>query len=1264
MYKPAYIFAAFLGLLAVLVLALQFFMPRLDFYHRVLVSQLETLSGAQIEVGDVQTTIHDFHLAVSLRQVSFSDPQRSGERAYVERLNVGVSLLNSLLQRRLVIASVALEEAALLFRHENASLRLAGVPVLPLSAQGDAPIHFEIVQSSVVWDDLVHHTQLKFAPFNLDFSSDGTEHFVSLASAMDGEDQAGISISADFKGALFSPSDWSGRLRFDTQGRVAMEPWLPFLASTMLKSAHLSFNGEAELHAGRLIAAEGFVVCDRCRQSSSWLPQSLDLSTRWQWQERADGRQTFLLEELKLDAHPVALDQVRLLMVRDAQGRRWLEVEAPQINADTIVWLNRYLPQSWPCTRPCITAQSAAVDARLQGRDHAFPIPLPWSSTKPASLSAWRLDGFAQPSSVTMNLRMKEAAFHGLLWDDYQPRFDHLSGEVQLSSGDSGSRLSLRNMQLGVRDSRLQGNLHGSFAGDRLLLDTDLSVHDWPLKAVLDVFSLRRPSPRLAKFKKWLQASLLDGKIKEGRIQLQGDPTRFPFTAGDGELHVELDLEQGVFSYHNRYPGDVNNVKAKLTMNNAAVQLAASQLDYQNMHSDYTVVKIPDIFALEVGIETRGHAALQDVLSFLHKEGVIQADGFMSQHVLVAGETDFNLSIQVPIKRLKEEGWSVQGRLRPRQAALEIPYTGAVLSDIGGELHFNQKGSLPSTMTALLNGAPVELELAPEGGFNALTLNGRLSIADLLPAMDTMISTWSEGESDWKLRLRLPPMGKSPAQAKDQYFQLNAESDLQGTGLYLPSPFAKSEQQRRAFRLAMRFNKAESRHKIAYGDRLRARLSKLADQDYYAGHVHFGKEPAHSTGDRFRITGAIRDAVDLKAWQSFLQDKADGKTHPRWRYYLSDVNVLFDRLQWGHHQWTDLIVNMRMQKNRVWVLRLHDENIKGSLYIPRPEDQVPVLVRFDRLNLQAAEATTAHQILLPDRVNPSALPPLRLELKDFSYGDVHAQKVKIQTEPAANNTMLVKHLEFRVGDLMVTTDKDKPNDWRMHHDQSTSRFSFSVHGDDMGAALRAWNVHTGISNKSSTLQGEIAWRGAPYDFSLAVLHGFIDLHLRDGVLKRVEPGVGRLFGLLSIASVARRISLDFSDLFSQGLAFDEMKGSLQFNQGTMDTRDLSIVGPAMQITISGRTGIVSRDYNQDISVVPDLSKNLPVLSSLLGGPLVGGAVYLLDYFTNLGDQINKTVTLRYKMTGSWDNSKIEFVDAPGINPRNINIFQKRSENSD
>ena len=69
---------------------------------------------------------------------------------------------------------------------------------------------------------------------------------------------------------------------------------------------------------------------------------------------------------------------------------------------------------------------------------------------------------------------------------------------------------------------------------------------------------------------------------------------------------------------------------------------------------------------------------------------------------------------------------------------------------------------------------------------------------------------------------------------------------------------------------------------------------------------------------------------------------------------------------------------------------------------------------------------------------------------------------------------------------------------------------------------------------------------------------------------RAQKGVGRLLGLISLQSLPRRLTLDFRDIFSDGLAFDSIEGKTTMTAGVMRIVDaLRINSPAAQIEIRG-----------------------------------------------------------------------------------------------
>src|SRR5690606_24788631 len=103
---------------------------------------------------------------------------------------------------------------------------------------------------------------------------------------------------------------------------------------------------------------------------------------------------------------------------------------------------------------------------------------------------------------------------------------------------------------------------------------------------------------------------------------------------------------------------------------------------------------------------------------------------------------------------------------------------------------------------------------------------------------------------------------------------------------------------------------------------------------------------------------------------------------------------------------------------------------------------------------------------------------------------------------------------------------------------------------------------------------QVGWPGSPGAFSLDALDGWLEVSVGKGRIPEVDPGgVGRVFGLLSLSEIPRRLALDFSDFFGSGLAFNRIEGRFVFDDGQAITDDLLIDGPAAEIHIRGRTGL-------------------------------------------------------------------------------------------
>src|SRR5690606_31152572 len=145
-------------------------------------------------------------------------------------------------------------------------------------------------------------------------------------------------------------------------------------------------------------------------------------------------------------------------------------------------------------------------------------------------------------------------------------------------------------------------------------------------------------------------------------------------------------------------------------------------------------------------------------------------------------------------------------------------------------------------------------------------------------------------------------------------------------------------------------------------------------------------------------------------------------------------------------------------------------------------------------------------------------------------------------------------------------------------------------------------------------------------------------------LVEVEPGAGRVLGLLSIAQLPRRLMLDFRDFFSRGFAFNRLGGRVRIADGLARSDDMAIEGPAADIHMRGRSDLRAQTHDQTIEVLPRTGNLLPAVGAIAGGPMGAavGAVANAVLRKPLGGVGART----YRVTGPWKEPRVEVVEHP------------------
>jgi uncharacterized protein YhdP len=177
---------------------------------------------------------------------------------------------------------------------------------------------------------------------------------------------------------------------------------------------------------------------------------------------------------------------------------------------------------------------------------------------------------------------------------------------------------------------------------------------------------------------------------------------------------------------------------------------------------------------------------------------------------------------------------------------------------------------------------------------------------------------------------------------------------------------------------------------------------------------------------------------------------------------------------------------------------------------------------------------------------------------------------------------------------------------------------------------------------SAKMQGKLTWAGNPQSIDYASLSGEMSLTAEKGQFLKIEPGIGKLLGILSLQALPRRITLDFRDIFSEGFAFDIITGTAGIDKGVLHTQDFAMVGPSAQVAMQGTIDLAQETQALRVRVVPSMGDSLSVAGLvLLAHPITGVATLLAQRLFK--DPLGQVFAYEYAISGTWTDPRVEKV---------------------
>ncbi len=978
------------------------------------------------------------------------------------------------------------------------------------------------------------------------------------------------------------------------------------------------------------------------------------------WFEQGE-RQRLRVQGLKFDLGDRHWERSRLSIWRNTITRHW-QVQVDTLPLDVLTQLvpAGVLSERASSALEALQPTGTLSAVSLQGEG----LPVDWRSM---SLSAMLTDvgvGAWQgaPSFQGISGSLSGSPFKGELrvvsddWAMHLPRlfpqswsYQQLVGQMDWQWSESeGLRLMAPGMRAqgddGIASVALQLQLPPSDQTPTMALRVSLTN----AQATSSKHYIPTLSPAFnPKLAEWLNQAQIEGSVPLAVFEYQGSLRRNA-EPGERSLSLYAQLDSGSLAFQPGWPR-IEQVDAILRLDNQQVHIENASARFwetalTNVRVDTQREQPADGLQLHIGSDFAG--PLADALRLMQDTALASAIGDQlggwKGNGQVQGQFELGLALQESRAPLVDARWSLDAE------SLSIPLLQASLGDIDGEFTFSSAAGLEASgLQGTFLGRRVIGEISSQGGRQEARFSGQHSIEQLKswPLLAQLPTDIVTGELSWKARAAL--------QAGAAWLQL--DSDLQGVEMDLPGALAKKANRSWQSRLTLARNDEKNNWRFNLGPDIRGVVQTGAgflrgDLLYRNGEPILGPEPGLSIGARF-------EQFDLIEWRRWVESQralssvvgqgavASGMRPSAAIQSISTLDLRAEEFLGLGQRLNDLAIS-GVRSDEGWLFDIDQTRVRGQIILPDLRSQ-PVAFNMQRLSLASSESEPRVDALasplIPEDplrdVDPRALPAMDVNIDMLSRGSDPVGPVRFQMRPTDQGAS-ISGLVMDLRGLQLAGDLD----W--HADSSSSEFRGGLQAGDIGEVLKGWGYAPTVTSRQFSTTADLTWSGSPAFFALSRSTGSIVLDARNGTLQSGEGSADalRVFGLLNFNALTRRLRLDFSDLFGRGTAYDTLTADLALTDGVMRTRSpLVMDGPGAKIQLDGHIDLPERRIDMGMLVTLPVTNNLPLAAIIAGAPYIGGALFLADKI--LGDRVARFASVKYRVSGDWQQPTVEFEKA-------------------
>ncbi|MEM8844864.1 MAG: YhdP family protein [Pseudomonadota bacterium] len=811
----------------------------------------------------------------------------------------------------------------------------------------------------------------------------------------------------------------------------------------------------------------------------------------------------------------------------------------------------------------------------------------------------------------------------------FYPNFDmnfNVQGDIEWMHYLDSFSLKSNSLSISNDDLKLEARLDVQKQDEHFYTDSQVYI----TKANANRIGFYFPSAvSIDNTKEWLINSIKRGLATQGSVLLRGDLAEFPFEDNSGVFQIDVDVSNGVLEYLQGWP-ELTDVQASVRMNKDRIDIYSNQAKIFDQTKVKNVHVYIDSFLNSVlHLEGTADGPAQNLLRFLADSGLVDEVDSVADQLSFEGDTSFKIKLTDSVSDQVIQPLQVSGEINFLGNKLNIPAADLELNDLNGAVVFDGDGVTGRGVTATIFKTPIFMSFRAQGdGISILSFEGQFNLGEYLEDQDPIFARLFSGVVPIQGTLYLPSMFDED---NPDGLELSITSTLQGLNMDLPAPFNKASNV--TWPATVSYTENKNSLSVDIEKKLYIDFAITRDNPFDLRYLGLGNaKPLYSKRPQnLTIEGNI-DQLSLGDWLKEYQELFPSNQNTAALSEIPNINLQIEELDWKVWPAQDIhLIGEALQD--AYSLELKSSHADGTIVMPE-DKSMPVTVNMKTLTLPKVENNNTKESL---NIVPQNLQPIEFSSNALTTSGVTLRNVSFSTQPTEQG-MSIDPINLAADDLKVQGS----GTWNhLSNGDAQSAFSFNLRSSDLEDTFDDLGFKAGIKNGDARANLNLSWIGAPYDMSLALLEGEGEVRIKDGSIKEIDPGAGRLLALLNLSALTRRLSLDFKDVTKKGFAFDSIEGKIRLSKGgELYSRKIEIKSSAAEIRISGTTNLVEQTYDQEIIVVPSLSGTLPVAGAVVGGPVGAAAGVVVDRLARIVG-LNRVVEYDYKMTGTWQNPVIK-----------------------